>query len=697
MSQTSIRTGETLTISLTVSSDDSVENVKQMFLDKMGIPPDQQRLILAGKQQLEDKCILGDIIRKDSTQKLHLVLLKSHTIHIFVENLANGSTVALEVHPACSIESIKQYFKELLPFRQQSLVFAGRQLENGNTLCNYNIQNKSTIQLAVVFLKSGSIEIFVKTLTGKTIKLKGFIPADSIEEIKLMIQVKEGIPPTQQHLIFAGKRLEDDRTLGDYDIKNQSTLHLILRLRGGMQIFIKTLTGKTIILEVYPTDSVRSVKLKLMSKEGFLPSQQRLLCAGKELENHRSLSDYNIQKESTLHLQVVTPDSLSIIYIETSKDIITLDHIPTDTIGLVKRLICEIQRIPAQQLLVLTYNGKELEDGRHLCDCDVVNRSTLKLQVFLRISVTIADDQFISRVPPGVEAKLAAEHQIPNRDSYTVMGDSSSQKSSSAHPIESSPTEQEKPSFRLFQDNAALFIQVFIKTPTDKIVTLKIDPTISIERLKQMIQDKEEIPPDQQLLTYSDRILEDTHCLNDYNICDQSTIALAIRGEETFQISVTTTGEKIITQVQERVATCHIKEKMRFALQLPTGTLAIKYDPATSESSKQPLLAHSLDPHSLAAEQQELSIRLFQENISSVIPSKWQDVGFALDLPMATITTIEKETQGNLRLCFAKVFDHWQRNPTPQRPFCWDTLVKVLKSRAINEPVLAKTISKQFC
>lgn len=185
------------------------------------------------------------------------------------------------------------------------------------------------------------MQIFIETLTGKSITID-VESDDTIDIVKAKIQDKEDIHPAQQRLFLCGRQLKDHHTLSHYHVWKDSTLDLILRNSPKykttapitptrataapitaessrrtttqqqqyetdvptipMQIFVQTLTGKTISLEVKSHYTINKIKARIHDEEGIHPARQRLFLANKPLQNNQSLAHYKIRKDSTLDL-----------------------------------------------------------------------------------------------------------------------------------------------------------------------------------------------------------------------------------------------------------------------------------------------------------------------------------------------------------------------------------------------------------
>lgn len=366
----SVRVLDGKIIPVNANKGDDMTAIRGQIQRKEAIPPDKYHLIFENRLLEDEETVTSCGILNTSTIYLAFKWFRRWTIHVKTDT---GKTITVETENPDFIEGIKAEIqgKEGIPPDQQYFLYNGKPLVSTKTLLDYKILHELTIYMRK--LRVGPREILtlsVKTITGKSLTLNAD-NCEYIDQIKAKIEEKTGIPAGQQHLLYNSKGLEDCKTLADYNVPNKASLHLLLRKRGEMQISVKSLTGKTIILSTTNEAFLENIKALVQDQEGIPPNQQCLIYNNELLrEDGRTLEEYNITHSSLLHLRVQTPGSIVTVHFQGGKQYTPQIDCYSDLVSTLKTKIGEITTIsPAIQQLFI--DECELEDGRSLQSYDI--------------------------------------------------------------------------------------------------------------------------------------------------------------------------------------------------------------------------------------------------------------------------------------------------------------------------------------
>lgn len=356
------------TVVLKAKPNGTVSNLKALLREKEGISENHQELFFAGNQLKDDQRLVDYGIQQGST--LNLILQNLAGMKIYVKIPSDQRTIAIEVRTSDTIRNIKSIIqaKEGIPSDRYTLIYHGKVLEDDGILASLSISNESTLHL--VFNPKDVLPIYVRVGTGEILKLEVKL-LFSIRDVKEIAGSMIGVLMNDWDLMYAGKKLEDCKTLASYDIKEGTILGMFPAL---LQIFVRTWSGKTITLDVEQRYTIKDVKDKLFQKLSIPGHHQSIVFAGKRLEDDRDLASYGVQMHSTL-IMVFSP-SQTIIPMRLADIGNPIQSFTT--IRILKDMIAKKMRSRVKEIY---FHGEALRDDRSLADYRINSDATVKVVI----------------------------------------------------------------------------------------------------------------------------------------------------------------------------------------------------------------------------------------------------------------------------------------------------------------------------
>jgi len=295
-------------ITLYVKPTDTIEKIKTMIKKREKIPINQQILTFNNIHLDNDFNLSYYNINKESILNLDYQFNNNNNnndnksnqnTQIYIKNIY-GDSFTLDVQLTDRVEYLKEKIKEKIEFLPEHyyLYYKGKKLDNNKTLSNYHIKMGTTIK--VILRLRNMFNIFIKDLTGDTFSLK-IQHSYSFENIKSMIIEKTNYSLYDFDLFYNHKKLKNHKSFSNYNIPQESIIHAV-KNNSEFQIFVINLIGKTIVINVKPSNTIQEVKQKIEMRDNIPIDMQILNYSGKILDNNKTIYDYFICKYSTLHL-----------------------------------------------------------------------------------------------------------------------------------------------------------------------------------------------------------------------------------------------------------------------------------------------------------------------------------------------------------------------------------------------------------
>jgi predicted RNase H-related nuclease YkuK (DUF458 family)/phosphatidylserine decarboxylase len=479
-------------IQIMVDPTDTISGIKQQLEKESGIPSNQQKLSMNGKElsnpnQSADECGIRDG---------SVLYLEPKPINITVR-LPSGKTLKLQVKPDDKVSDIKARVETEtgLKVSQQLLKYLGQEMPNGKSLEAAGVKDGSELVVEVA-----KIAVTVNTSSSKMIQIM-VDPTDTISGIKKQLEKESGIPINQQKLSMNGKELCNPNQSADAcGIRDGSVLYLECK---PINITIRLPSGKTLKLQVKPDDKVSDIKARVEKETGLKVSQQLLKYLGQEMPNGKSLEAAGVKDGSELVVEVAK----IAVTVNTSSGKMTQIMVdPTDTISGIKQQLEKESGIPINQQK-LSMNGKELCNPNQSADaCGIRDGSVLYLEC-KPINITI-------RLPSGKTLKLQVKPDDKVSDIKARVEKETGLKVSQQL---LKYLGQEMPNGKSLEaagvkDGSELVVEVAkiavtVNTSSGKMIQIMVDPTDTISGIKQQLEKESGIPINQQKLSMNGKEL----------------------------------------------------------------------------------------------------------------------------------------------------------------------------------------------